>query len=612
MQKYRLPSIALSLVLIAVVLLHPINTYASVTVLHTFQGGNDDGAFPFCEDGSPVVSSGVIYGITCGGGDSSAGTIYKVNTDGTGFSLLHEFSGGGSDGSDPSGSLVLEGSILYGVTGRGGDGDNGTVFKINIDGSGFSLLHEFAGDGSDGIGPIGGVALSNSILYGMAEEGGTDGDGVIFKINTNGSGFGVLHSFVESGTDGANPIAMVTVSGSQLFGMTTIGGDNNNGTIFQMNIDGTGFSLIHEFRDTATDGINPYGSLALSGSILYGLTSQGGTANYGTVFKINTDGSSYSTIYEFTAGVNGGNGPAGSLTISGSTMYGTTSQGGATDSGIIFSISTSGTSFEILHEFSGNDGVNPDQSLTISNNVLYGGTTGGGTASKGVLFSYALPALPTDIPESSSVSTTSTSNSSTSPELPQIPLLSSGDNLGGVFTPVVDSNTQGQSVTLIIEPQTFNFNAFVSAQTNTPVTGLGALLVNPITGIAPKKGTKTNAVLAGGERLGIRAPIGIVWQVGNILKIWYKAYPPTGSNMAPAIIIPELQKKPSIVSLSYTYADLIPPGRPKTLFNSRTLKLAYSVDGITWKILPTSAVDTRNKTVAAIHKIGGYYMIVGK
>jgi hypothetical protein len=57
---------------------------------------------------------------------------------------------------------------------------------------------------------------------------------------------------------------------------------------------------------------------------------------------------------------------------------------------------------------------------------------------------------------------------------------------------------------------------------------------------------------------------------------------------------------------------LKPPGNPKKPFLAKNLKLAYSADGITWKILPTSVVDTKNHTVAALHKIGGYYMIVGK
>jgi hypothetical protein len=75
-------------------------------------------------------------------------------------------------------------------------------------------------------------------------------------------------------------------------------------------------------------------------------------------------------------------------------------------------------------------------------------------------------------------------------------------------------------------------------------------------------------------------------------------------------ILPALQSKPSIISLSYTSKDLIPPGDSTHPFNPKNLKLAYSPDGKTWSILPTSVVDIQNKTVAAIHKLGGYYMIV--
>jgi hypothetical protein len=75
-------------------------------------------------------------------------------------------------------------------------------------------------------------------------------------------------------------------------------------------------------------------------------------------------------------------------------------------------------------------------------------------------------------------------------------------------------------------------------------------------------------------------------------------------------ILPALQSKPSIISLSYTSKDLIPPGDSTHPFSPMSLKLAYSSDGKTWTILLTSVVDPTNKTVAAIHKLGGYYMIV--
>lgn len=121
-----------------------------------------------------------------------------------------------------------------------------------------------------------------------------------------------------------------------------------------------------------------------------------------------------------------------------------------------------------------------------------------------------------------------------------------------------------------------------------------------------------NTVLAGGENgtLGIKANSCASWQVGKIQSIWYKAYASDFQTNYAARIIPELQSKPSIISPSYTNEDLIPAGQPLSRFDAKKLKLAHSLDGFTWKILPTSVVDTTNHTVAAVGKVGGYYMIV--
>jgi uncharacterized repeat protein (TIGR03803 family) len=73
-----------------------------------------------------------MFGMTYGGGANGIGTVFQMNTDGSGFSLLHSFAGGATDGKRPFGSLVLGGSTLYGMTERGGlAGDGlGTVFSI--------------------------------------------------------------------------------------------------------------------------------------------------------------------------------------------------------------------------------------------------------------------------------------------------------------------------------------------------------------------------------------------------------------------------------------------------------------------------------------------------
>jgi len=159
-----------------------------------------------------------------------------MNADGTGFGLLHSFAGGAGDGQTPSYStLVVSGPTLYGMTIGGGTASLGTVFRVNADGTGFSLLHSFTAAGGDGWAPSGSLTLSGSTLYGMTRQGG-GAAGTVFKINTDGTGYSILHSFAGGANDGSRPQGDLTLVGSSLYGMTVTGGTANQGVIFSFPI----------------------------------------------------------------------------------------------------------------------------------------------------------------------------------------------------------------------------------------------------------------------------------------------------------------------------------------------------------------------------------------
>jgi uncharacterized repeat protein (TIGR03803 family) len=362
---------------------------SSFSLLHDFAGGTDDGSNPY---GSLTLSGSKFYGMTSTGGDSSVGTIFSINTDGTGFTLLYEFNGVADDSANPYGSLTLSGSKLYGTAANDLNTPACTIFSINTDGTGFTLLHDFAGGNDDGANPFGSLTLSGSKLYGTTLGGGDSSSGTIFSINTDGTGFTLLHEFAGGADDGAEPYGDLTLSGSTLYGMTSAGGDSSLGTIFSINTDGTGFTLLHEFAGGVDDGRNPYSSLTLSGSTLYGMTIAGGDLDAGTIFSINTNGTGFTLLHEFAGGTDDGGSPHGYLIFSDSTLYGMTSGGGDSTTGTIFSINTDGTGFTLLHDFAGgnDDGAVPLGSLIFSGSTLYGMTNTGGDSDIGTIFSKTI------------------------------------------------------------------------------------------------------------------------------------------------------------------------------------------------------------------------------
>jgi uncharacterized repeat protein (TIGR03803 family) len=177
-----------------------------------------------------ILSDNTLYGTAIGGGSNSVGTVFAVNTDGTGFTNLHSFTG--SDGASPYAGLILSGNTLYGTAVGGGSNGVGTVFAVNTDGTGFTILHTFTGSISDGADPFAGLILSGNTLYGTAIGGGSSGAGTVFAVNTDGTGFTNLHSF--TGSDGVYSEGGLILSGNTLYGTAAGGGSSGNGTVFSL------------------------------------------------------------------------------------------------------------------------------------------------------------------------------------------------------------------------------------------------------------------------------------------------------------------------------------------------------------------------------------------
>jgi CSLREA domain-containing protein len=269
------------------------------TLMHTFSGG--DGEFP---NGLVQGNDGNFYGTTSAGGSRNAGTVFAIRpTAPYSLTVLHNFAGGTNDGEDPDGGL-LQGTDgnLYGTTFYGGAVDDdpsaitqrgdGTVFKISpVAPYPFTLMHSF-GDGTDGYFPSAGLVQgADGNLYGTTQTGGTDGyDGTVFKISTTAPYTEtVLHSFQAGSNDGSRPFAgLVEGSDGNLYGTTSGSGENGGGLVFSINPSSPfSLSLLYSFGNTTTDGDNPQGGLVQGADgNFYGTTQYSGTNGVGVAFKL--------------------------------------------------------------------------------------------------------------------------------------------------------------------------------------------------------------------------------------------------------------------------------------------------------------------------------------
>jgi uncharacterized repeat protein (TIGR03803 family) len=228
-----------------------------------------------------------------GGGVSNKGTIFRINMDGSNFTVLKSFTG--SEGWGLLGALTLSQGVLYGTAYRGGSPGFGTVFSILKNGAGFAVLKEFTG--ADGAYPRYNVVVSGGVIYGTTEGGGDGSKSLVYKLNTDGSGFAVLKTFpIPDPVTGTNDDGFVlrsglAAAGRTLFGATERGGNFANGVVFTLHMDDTNYTVLKQFganRDPGTnsDGATPFPSLIFSQGTLYGTTEYGGSTGGGTLFSI--------------------------------------------------------------------------------------------------------------------------------------------------------------------------------------------------------------------------------------------------------------------------------------------------------------------------------------
>ena len=340
------------------------------------------------------ASDGKFYGTTFAGGTHSGGTVYCLERDGSGFQVIHDFERSSEDnGADPYGELI-EGrdGLLYGTTRSGGSLDNGTIFRMAKDGSAYQVLHEF--DFNSGAGAFPEAPLlrgSDGVLYGATSDHRSDidspGNGKIFKINPDGSGYAVIHDFDLKAGDGNYPgFGLTEGRDGALYGTTFSGGASNGGVVFKLRKNGAGYHVLWSLPYSSL----PFGPLRVgSASLLYGITYAGGPGNGATIYSINENGTSPRVLDTFGRTSRDVQRPVGALAQDAAgNLYGGSMAGGIGGGGTIFRCPLNGT-HRILHSFNptGGDGGLPDSRLALgTNGILYGTTRDGGWFGSGTVY----------------------------------------------------------------------------------------------------------------------------------------------------------------------------------------------------------------------------------
>jgi hypothetical protein len=222
-----------------------------------------------------------------GGTNGSNGTVFRLNTDGTGYRVLHHF-GPASQSANPDAPLLFaQDGQLYGTSASSVPGKGGTVFALRPDGTGFRKLRTFTTNSGAAYRPVGGlIDVGDGTLYGTAFGG--LGFGVVYRINRDGSGYVIRHTFT-GGAGGNSPHGLTQAPDGRLLCVAKTnppGGTNyGSGLLFRFDPAWTNLDVLASF-DAGVGFFSP-GPLAVgSDGALYGVDQSTGAFAVGMVFRL--------------------------------------------------------------------------------------------------------------------------------------------------------------------------------------------------------------------------------------------------------------------------------------------------------------------------------------
>lgn len=287
---------------------------------------------------------GYLYGTTTysSGGEEGWGVFYRVKPDGSGYQALRNFSPATDGGLSMASPIVGQDGAIYGSNSEGtGNATWGTLWRYSSAGQ-FSVIVTF--NMANGGYPASALVQDGAgTLYGAAGGGGAGGRGVVFSVQPDGSQMTVLHHFSGDAAGGI-PRGIALGNDGRIYGAAAIGGDTGEGTVFSLARDGSDYKVLHAFNSSAGDGSNPQSAPVLlpSDGSLYGITNNGGSGGYGTVYKV-TPGGQFTTVLSFDDASNGAFPTAALIVGANGSLYGSTPYGGPSRQyGTLFQMSPRG------------------------------------------------------------------------------------------------------------------------------------------------------------------------------------------------------------------------------------------------------------------------------
>ncbi len=350
-----------------------------------FNGVNGEGPY------SSLVKkpNGYVYGTTRGGGNNNAGVLFEYQPLSNALSVKVYFDGTNKGRSPYSRLLVANNGKLYGLTSTGGVNNQGVLFEYNTTTNTYTKVVDF-NEISKGKWPFGSLAEgTNGKLYGMTSGGGTNGCGVLFEYNIATNVFAKKIDFVDS--LGKEPWSTLTLAYNGKFYGTTRYGGIGKGVLFEYDYINNNYDKKLSFS-TSPGGSDPIGGLLYTSTArIFGMTSKGGNYGGGVLFEVDIPSNTFIKKYDLYSSRDGSGAVGNLIEATNAKLYGVTKYGGQYSCGTIIEYNIALDTLINIHSFDYTNGSAPEGSLIeASNGKLYGMTRRGGLYNQGTIYEFDL------------------------------------------------------------------------------------------------------------------------------------------------------------------------------------------------------------------------------